>query len=268
MEFPDVSGMPLAELLSLRGRVAVVTGAGRGIGEAVARRLGEAGASLVLADVDADTAADLARRLTEELGVDACARRVDVGSPEDVDGLAEFSVRERGGLDVWVNNAGVYPNVPFLEMSPEEWDRVQQVNSRGTFLGARAAATQMVRVGRGGTIVNLASIAGLNSGGAGYGAYTASKHAVVGLTKSLATELGPHGIRAVGVAPGVIETAGLRETMVADGGAAFRAFSATLPSGRGGVPDDIARVVWFLASDLAAFITGTTVLVDGGCTVA
>lgn len=268
MEFPEVGASSLEDLLSLRGRVAVVTGAARGIGEAVSRRLAEAGAALVLGDIDDGAAAALAATLAGEFGVETRARRVDVGSVEDVDALAEFAAQELGGLHVWVNNAGVYPNVPFLEMSPDEWDRVQQINTRGTFLGARAAATQMVRAGRGGTIINMASIAGLGAGGAGYGAYTASKHAVVGLTKSLATELGPHGIRAVGVAPGVIETAGLRETMVADGGAAFRAFSATLPSGRGGVPDDIARVVWFLASDLAAFITGTTVLVDGGCTVA
>lgn len=266
MEFPDVSAEPLESLLSLSGRVAVVTGAGRGIGEAVARRLGEAGANLVLADV-ADVA-ELASSLASELGVETRSRCVDVESPEQIEELAQFAGDEFGGLDVWVNNAGVYPNIPLLDMSAEAWDRVQRVNSRGTFLGAQAAATQMVSAGRGGVIVNLASIAGLGAGGAGYAAYSASKHAVVGLTKSMAIELGHHGIRAVGVAPGVVETAGLRETMVADGGAAFRAFSATLPSGRGGVPDDIARVVLFAASDMAAFMTGTTVLVDGGCTVA
>ncbi|CAN5520351.1 SDR family oxidoreductase [soil metagenome] len=266
MTFPDPSEKPLADLLSLRGRVAVITGAGRGIGAAVARRLAEAGASLVLGDLDEQSAQDVASSVAAEFGVEARGVGLDVTSSASVGALVAVATEQFGRLDIWVNNAGVFPRAEFLDLTEDLWDRVQQVNARGTYLGARAAAVEMVRAGSRGVIVNVSSIAGVHVGAFAYSAYTASKHSVVGLTKALAAELGPQGIRAVGVAPGVIETAGILETMGRDGGATFRAFSASLPSGRGGVPDDIARAVLFVASDMAAFMSGTTIVVDGGYT--
>jgi len=263
---PDVSGRSLAELWSLQGRVAVVTGAARGIGAATARRLAESGATVVLTDRDGAAATAQAEALGREFGTTAVAAALDVTDPDAAMDLAAAVAGEHGRLDVWVNNAGVYPNQEFLGHDLGLWNDVQRINSTGAFLGARAAATQMAAAGTGGTIVNVASTAGIRAGGIGYGAYTASKHAVVGLTKALSAELGPLGIRAVGVAPGIIATEGMAETMEADGGAAFRAFAANLPSGRGGVPDDIARTVVFLASDMAMFLTGTTLVIDGGHT--
>jgi NAD(P)-dependent dehydrogenase (short-subunit alcohol dehydrogenase family) len=265
MPIPDVSGRTLADLWSLRGRVAVVTGAGQGIGAAIAGRLGEAGATVVVSDLDAGAAAATAEATTNAHGVRAVAMELDVAEAGAAAAVAARLVDELGRLDVWVNNAGVFPKDDFLEIDAERWDRVQQINLRGTFLGAQAAAARMIEAGRGGVIVNVASVAGLRGGWPGYTHYVASKHGVIGLTRSLASELGPHGIRAVGVAPSAIETPGVMEPMD-DGGEFFRNFAATLPLGRSGVPDDIARVVLFLASDLASFMTGTTLVVDAGNT--
>lgn len=260
----DVSSRSLTELWSLEGRGAVVTGAARGLGASIARRLSEAGASVVMADLDEGQVAQAARAVADATGGKVVAQVCDMTSDSAVEELASNAVEQFGQIDVWINNAGVFPDCRLVEMTPHEWDRVHAVNSRGTFLGSRAAAKAMIAGGNGGTIVNLSSIAGVAGSAVGHAHYAASKHAVVGLTKALASELGEHGIRAVGVAPGAIETEGLMETMENDGGAAFRAFSASLPAGRAGIPDDIARVVVMLATDMAMFLTGDTVVVDGG----
>lgn len=264
----DVSSRSLTELVSLEGRCAVVTGGAQGIGFAVGDRLAEAGAYVILADLDDRTAEEAADALVARHDAKVIGVRCDVADPGDVRDLADRALAEFGGLDVWVNNAGIYPNQPVLELTDEQWRRVMAVNLDGAFAGSREAARRMVEVGRGGVIVNITSTAAFRSHGAGMAHYVASKHALHGLTKSMAVELAPHGIRVLAVAPTAIETPGVdatRDAMRDAGlGDLVEQVASQLPLGRIGVADDIARVVLFCASDLSAFMTGSTVVVDAG----
>jgi NAD(P)-dependent dehydrogenase (short-subunit alcohol dehydrogenase family) len=259
---PDVSDRTLAELISLRGRRAVVTGGGRGIGAQIVRRLAEAGAAVVAGDLDGDAARAVAQEVTEASGrAIGCA--LDVSDSASLAAAADLAVSELGGLEIWVNNAGIFPATgPALDVDDAFVDRMLQVNVRGVYAGAREAARRM---SSGGVIVNLTSTAGFKAG-AGISAYVASKHAVVGITKALALDLGPLGIRVLSVAPTIIDTPGVREQMapLAEAGLDVEARVAANPLGRMGVPDDVARVVLFCCSDLAAFMTGSTVAVDAG----
>jgi NAD(P)-dependent dehydrogenase (short-subunit alcohol dehydrogenase family) len=259
---PDVSERTLAELISLRGRRAVVTGGGRGIGAQIVRRLAEAGAAVVAGDLDGDAARAVAQEVTEASGrAIGCA--LDVSDSASLAAAADLAVSELGGLEIWVNNAGIFPATgPALDVDDAFVDRMLQVNVRGTYAGAREAARRM---SSGGVIVNLTSTAGFKAG-TGISAYVASKHAVVGITKALALDLGPLGIRVLSVAPTIIDTPGVREQLapLAEAGLDVEARVAANPLGRMGVPDDVARVVLFCCSDLAAFMTGSTVAVDAG----
>ena len=266
MAVPDVSDHPLADLLSLQDRVAVVTGGAVGIGYAVAERLVEAGAAVVIGDLAPPDAAAVA--LSTRSGARVVGTTLDVSDAASIAACADLAVERFGRLDVWVNNAGIYPSAPLLELTDDAWDKVLDVNLRGSFIGAREAAARMIAAGRGGVIVNIASTAAFKAGGPGVAHYVSSKHGVFGLTKSLAVELGPHGIRALAVAPTLIHTPGIDA-----GRAGFRAaglgdiletYGERLPLGRVGVADDVARVVLFAASDLAMFMTGSTLLVDAG----
>lgn len=181
---------------------------------------------------------------------------------------ADRAVQERGRLDIWVNNAGVYPVYAPLEMTLADWNAVLALNLSGVLLGAQDAARHMIAAGHGGVIVNIASTTGLRAGSAGSTAFTASKHGVVGLTKSLAVGLAPHDIRVLAVAPGVTMTPGLqvlREEFGRTIGGDIGARSADrVLLGRPALPDEVARVVLFCASSLAAYMTGTVIPVDGG----
>jgi NAD(P)-dependent dehydrogenase (short-subunit alcohol dehydrogenase family) len=258
----DVSDAPLTELLRLPGRVAVVTGGARGIGLACCARLAEAGADVLVADIDGGAAAAAAAWI----GPRADAARVDVRQGESVRDLADRAIAQLGRLDIWVNSAGVYPVTPLLELSEEDWDGVLDVNLRGTLIGAREAARTMIAAGQGGVVVNIASTAAYRADGPGVAHYVASKFGVRGLTQSLAVELGRHGIRVLAVAPTVTLTPGLeagREPLEA-AGFALNELGPRLPLGRVAVPDDVARVVVFCASDLSLLMTGSTLLVDAG----
>jgi NAD(P)-dependent dehydrogenase (short-subunit alcohol dehydrogenase family) len=263
---PDVSDRALPELVSLRDRGAVVTGGAQGLGRAIARRLAEAGASVLIADIDEPAAAAAAGDLRERFGVVAAAVALDVADAAAVTAAADSAVAELGGIDIWVNNAGIYPSRPVLEMSDDEWDRVVGVNLRGTFIASREAARRMVQAGHGGVIVNLSSRAGYRGSGPGVPHYVASKFGVRGLTQQLALEFAEHGIRVLAVAPTRIPTPGVEAAMAgpADGAASTHGRSMVTPLGRVGVPDDVARVVLFCASDLALFMTGSTLVVDAG----
>ncbi|WOT38920.1 SDR family NAD(P)-dependent oxidoreductase [Streptomyces coeruleorubidus] len=275
---PDVSSRSLAELISLSGRRAVVTGAGRGLGRAIARRLAEAGADVLVADIESELAVTAAEGLNALRPGCAVAAHMDVSDAGSVIAAADLAVRELGGLDIWVNNAGIFPSVPALEMSDTAWDEVFAVNTRGVFLGSREAARRMREpggggeAGGGGVIVNVVSTAGFRGTAPGLAAYVGSKHAARGITRQLALEFAPFGIRVLGVAPTYVPTEGnmAAATAVAgDPAAAGDIVSVMRPSrlGRLGVPDDIARVVLFCASDLSAFMTGSTLLTDAGETI-
>ncbi|WP_214106820.1 SDR family NAD(P)-dependent oxidoreductase [Acrocarpospora catenulata] len=273
--FPDVSSRPLPELISLKGRRAVVTGGAQGLGKAIALRLAEAGADILIADLHEDAATAAAEDLRARYSVNAVGVRVDVTDSASVAAGADIAVAQLGGVDIWVNNAGIFPNVSLLDMPDEVWEQVFAVNSRGVFLGAREAARRMSATGKGGVIVNIVSTAGFKATAPGLAAYVGSKHAVRGLTKELALELAPLGIRVLGVAPTYVPTEGnIAATQAALEAAAAAGVDVTQLDvmqqsmiGRIGTPDDIARVALFAASDLSIIMTGSTLLADAGETI-
>jgi NAD(P)-dependent dehydrogenase (short-subunit alcohol dehydrogenase family) len=269
----DLAGRSLQQLLSLAGRHAVITGGARGIGLAIARRLAEAGAEILIGDRNAKAAAEAAAGLEREFRVRALAEALDVCDASSVAHLAEVAQQKFGGIQIWVNNAGIYPPRTLLETSNEEWDQVQDTNLKGVFLGCREAGRRMAEA-KSGVIINITSVSGYR-GRPAMAHYVASKHGVDGLTKALATELGPQGVRVVAVSPALTDTPGYSESMSrAGGGATQQSYQelharlrALVPLGRIGQPDDVARAVLFAASDLAAFVTGTTIFADGGVSV-
>jgi NAD(P)-dependent dehydrogenase (short-subunit alcohol dehydrogenase family) len=243
--------------------VAVVTGAARGLGAQIVLRLAEAGADVVVTDIELQGAREIARQAGERWGHRATARRLDVGDPDSIASAAQFAIDELGRLDVWVNNAGISTATgSALEVDPELVDRMLTINARGTLLGAREAAKRM---SDGGVVINIVSTTGFR-GNAGLSAYVASKHAAVGVTKALGLEFAPLGVRVLGVAPTVIDTPGVRAELASldQAGVDVEARVAANPLGRIGVPDDVARVVVFAASDMAAYMTGSTLAVDAG----
>jgi NAD(P)-dependent dehydrogenase (short-subunit alcohol dehydrogenase family) len=267
MAVPDVSARSIADLVSLKGRNAVVTGAAWGLGKGTARRLAEAGASVLIADIDAEKAAASAAELAEATGSRVISTAMDAQDSASILAALELAVREFGGIDIWVNNAGIPSATPLFDLSEEEFERVVAINLKGTFVGAREAARHMVEAGRGGVIVNVASLAGVRGISPGQAAYVGSKHGVVGLTKQMAIELGRHDIRVMGIAPGVCLT---EKTMFLADMAPEQLKQIGIPGidgsllGRVGTVDDVARVILFCASDMAMFMTGSTLLVDGG----
>jgi NAD(P)-dependent dehydrogenase (short-subunit alcohol dehydrogenase family) len=263
---------PLEQLWSLDGRVAVVTGAARGFGAAIARRLSEAGAVVVIADVREADAAATASRIAAETGHQCSSHRLDVADEQSVAELFDAVERRHGPVDVLVNNAGVFSNYYSTEMPLPEWSRIIEVNVTGTFLCSRTAARSMKARGRG-VIVNVASVDALSSSAEGLLHYTTSKHAIAGFTKSLAMELAPFGVRVNSVCPGAAMTEGTVELLQAGAPAGIDVESqwdgivARTPLGRLCQPDEIGRAVVFLASDMASFVTGVLLPVDGGILV-
>ena len=242
----------------MAGRRALVTGGAGGIGLACARRLLAEGAEVVLLDRRADA--------PSAAGIGAAPVACDVRDP----GAVAAAVTRAAGLlngpvDVLINAAGVYRIAPLLDLTPEEWDDVQAVNLRGTFLAGRAVAAALIAAGRPGAIVNISSTAGLVADAAEPSAhYNASKAGVLALTRQMAAEWAPHGIRANAVCPGVIDTPMLR---IMDDPAAGAAYLRTgVPLGRLGSAEEVAAAIAFLASDDASYLTGAAVPVDGGVT--
>ena len=264
--------MPPEQPFDLTGSVAAVTGGAQGIGYAIARRLLQAGARVLLADHDAKAVEAAAQRL----GGDVEALAVDVGDDDTGDRIVTRAVEAFGGLDILVNNAGIFPVAPLLQMPVEQIDRVLDVNLRGAMLIARATAAHMVEQGRGGRIINIASVDGIHPAMVGLAAYDTSKGGLLMFTRSLALELAPHRILVNAIAPGGVETEGvrtLRERM-APGATAEQltamaaASGAGIPLGRLAEPDEIATAAWFLASPASSYVTGSTVVVDGGMLLA
>ncbi len=269
------------------GKTAVVTGSGRrrGLGEAIARRLADEGAAVVISDIGASRDAatpDSMIGATEEmeaiagelrdLGVAASTCVCDVRDFEQVQALAAHAVSAHGSLDIWVNNAGIgYIMKPLLEVTPQDWRAVIDVNLTGAFFGLQAAAAVMVAQGRGGRIVNIASQAA-KSGFPHAQAYTASKHGLVGLTRSAAIELGPHGITVNNVCPNHVTT-GLGAwqndyfSKVVGAGSVeiyLEQMAARIPLRRAGLASDTANAVAFLCSQDAAYVTAESMNVSGG----
>ena len=255
---PEATALP--ELIDLSGRTAIVTGGAMGIGLGIVRRLHEAGASVVIADLGLGAAEEAAKALESERAKSAIALHADVADPESVERMVDAAVEAFGGLDILVNNAGIFPMLPLKDLDLETFRRVLDVNLTGLFLCTKAAAAQMIEQGRGGRIVNITSIDALHPSMIGLAHYDASKHGAWGFTKNVALELAPHDIAVNAIAPGGIRTPGVGEVDQAT----LKGFEAAIPMGRMGDPDDIGRATLFLASDLASYMTGSQLVVDGG----
>lgn len=244
----------------LTGKVALVTGASRGIGAAIARELASRGAAVAVNYAGSAGAAASVVESIEAAGGKAVALQADVCSAEDCSALVERTIEALGGLDIVVNNAGVTRDGLLIRMSADDWNTVIDTNLTGVFAVTKSAARHLMKQ-RSGAIVNVTSVIGL-VGNAGQANYAASKAGVIGFTKSVARELAPRNVRVNAVAPGFIDTdmtAGLSE-------AVRETAMAQVALGRFGAAEDIARTVAFLASDDAAYITGQTLAVDGGMT--
>ncbi|MBI3974497.1 MAG: SDR family oxidoreductase [Chloroflexi bacterium] len=249
-------------------QVAIVTGGAQGIGGATARRLAEEGARVLIADVDQETAAKNAATIREAGGT-AEALAADVGKHEDVRAMVEQAVSRWGRLDILVNNAyaplGGEGRGGALEVSEDAWDRGVDVLVKSMFLAARYAVPEMGRRGAG-SIVNISSVHGLLMA-PGALVYEAGKSAVIGVTKQMAVEFGPLGIRVNAICPGHIVTERIQERMWNDNPSGFRFFEEQYPVRRCGRPVDIANAIVFLCSDEASFITGQALVVDGGLSI-
>jgi len=249
-------------IFSLSGKVAVVTGAGRGIGRGIALGFADVGANVVLA---ARTASDIEAVAAEvrDKGGRALAVPADARNPEQVAALVDRAVGEFGGIDVLVNNAGGSFGAPFLDLSHNAWDSVIRENLDSVFLCTRAVVDRMIERG-GGSIINVASLAG-QVPYPNWSHYGAAKAAVLNLTQTLAVELGPHNIRVNAILPAYVETEFLRQRHEEDPAMRQRRLDM-LPIGRFGTPEDAAAVAVFLASDASRFVTGAQILLSGGLT--
>jgi 3-oxoacyl-[acyl-carrier protein] reductase len=249
--------------MRLRGKIAVVTGAGRGFGEGIARVFAREGAKVVVADLNGEAA----RRTAEELGTNAIAIQGDVSQRSDVQDMVNTAVEQFGGLDIVVNNAGTtHRNQPMLEVDEVSFDRVFAVNVKSIYWMAQAAIPVLRRQGRGGSFINIGSTAGIRPR-PGLVWYNGTKGAVSILTHSMAIELAPDNIRVNAVCP-VIGVTGLTEEFMGepDGAEIRQKFLATIPLGRMSTPADIANACLWLAEDASSFITGVLLPVDGGRT--
>ncbi|MGH2450950.1 MAG: SDR family NAD(P)-dependent oxidoreductase [Candidatus Limnocylindria bacterium] len=254
----------------LEGRIAIVTGGARGIGRAIGTRLAAEGASVGLVSLHQKTANEAAEFVARQ-GGRAIGLVGDVAVEDDVEAVIEKTLDAFGRLDIMVNNAGTITVVPVVESTAEEWDRVVAVNLRGTFLGSRAAAKQMIDQGESGRIINCSSGAG-RRGNALIASYAATKFAVIGFSQSLAVELAPHRITVNAYCPGHITSTPMWDFLAREFGKRTgvnpddvrRAVAHEAPLDRVGKPEEIAAIVAFLASSESSFITGESILVDGG----
>ena len=258
---------PLSQLIDFSNKKAIVTGAATGIGFAIAYRLAEAGASILIVDTNSEQAQQASQKL-RSYGYQASSLQCDVSCEEEVRSMVKIAAKKMGGIDILVNNAGIYPRIPLAQMTGDNFEQVVSVNLKGTFLCSREVSQRMLEQGRGGCIINITSIDAIHPSSEGLSAYDASKGGVLTLTKSMARELGRHDIRINAIAPGGILTEGVRalfaEQSAVQGKAQLKAFMAHMLLGRMGEADDIGRVALFLASDLASYMTGSLVIVDGG----
>src|ERR1035437_184449 len=243
----------------LGGKVAIVTGASRGIGEGIAVKLAEQGANIAFSYVSSDEKAKALEEKLSSLGVKAKAYKSNAGIYSDCENMVNEVIKEFGTVDICVNNAGISKDNLLLRMTPEQWDEVMATNLRSVFNMTKQVIRPMMKA-RKGSIINMSSIIGMR-GNAGQSSYAASKAGIIGFTKSIAAELGSRNVRCNAIAPGFVETdmtSYLKEGESAD------KYKANIPLGRFGTAEDIANVTLFLASDMSSYVTGQTISVCGG----
>jgi 3-oxoacyl-[acyl-carrier protein] reductase len=245
-------------IMQLKGKTAVVTGSGRGLGKAIALKLAQMGANIVLNDIAASDAVDATAEEFKAAGYNVIVTKGDVRSFEDVEDMVKKAVEAFGSLDILVNNAGITKDMLMIKMSEKDWDDVLDINLKGAFLCTKAAARVMMKQRRG-KIINIASVAGV-MGNAGQANYSASKAGLIGLTKTTAKELASRNITCNAVAPGLIQS---KMTEVLPDKVKEN-YLNNIPLGRFGTPEDVANVIGFLASDDSNYVTGQVIHIDGG----
>lgn len=253
----------LKELTDLTGKTAIVTGGASGIGRAIVHRLHEAGANVVLADIDEKIGTAVANELNELRRHSAAFVACNVSKPRDIEETVTKTVAIFGSLDIMVNNAGIYPLARLDDLDEDLFDKIIATDLRSVYLFTRLASAQMIKQGHGGKIINVASVDAIHPSSAGLAAYDASKHGVWGFTKTVALELAEHKIWVNAIAPGAILTPGVKK-MTGGNKQVLKLAAEAIPMRRLGDPDDIGRIALFLASDLASFMTGSMVVADGG----
>ncbi len=253
----------------LKGKVAIVTGAAKGMGKADSIKLANAGAKIVLADIDLPGCQQVADEIKKNRG-EAIIVKCDTSKKAEIDNVVVETLKKFGKIDVLVNNAGIFPFEPFLQMTEQNFEKVIDINLKGYFLMAQACAKEMQKnqpneKGQRGSIVNIASIAAVVGFG-GLAHYCASKGGIVAMSRAIALELAPMGIRINTIDPGAIDTPGANSTKMTD--EQRKAMLAPIPMKRQGNAEEIANAVLFLASDESSYMTGSTMVVDGGWIVA
>lgn len=241
----------------LKNKVAIVTGASRGIGEAIARKFCQEGASVMLCSRSAESVATIVESLSDEVG-NAKSTQADISNKADVEALVDLTLEEFDRVDILVNNAGITRDTLFMRMKDEDWDVVLQTNLTGTAYCMRRVIRSMMRQ-RSGRIINISSVVGV-AGNAGQANYAASKAGIIGLTKSVAKEAGSRGITVNAITPGFITTDMTEKISEAD----QQKMLEMIPASSFGTPEDVAETALFLASDAARYITGQAIQVDGG----
>lgn len=242
----------------LKGKTAVITGSGRGIGKAIALKLASYGANIVINDIPSSDYADETCEEIKAMGVDSIVVKGDVRSTEDVQTLVNTALEKFGKIDIFVNNAGVTRDTLMLRMSEEDWDLVMDINLKGAFNCIKAVAKPMMKQ-RSGAIVNVSSVVGV-MGNAGQANYSASKAGLIGLTKTTAKEFASRGIRCNAIAPGFIESA-MTDKLPEE---VKKEYFKAIPLAKFGTIEEVANVVAFLASDMSSYVTGQVINIDGG----
>ena len=249
----------MCNIMKLKNKIAIVTGSGRGIGKSTVLELAKEGAKVVVSDIDIKECQNVCDEI-KKIGSDAIAVKCDISKKSDVDAMIKKTMQKFQKIDILINNAGVVLMKPFVEMTEKDWDFVLDINLKGVFLCTNAVVKQMIKQ-KSGKIISVASIAG-EVGFMNTSAYCASKAGIINLTRELALELSPHNINVNAIAPGVIATK-MTEDMLKDK-KTKEVLLASTPLGRVGQPEEIGKAVVFLASDDSNFITGHTLVVDGG----
>jgi 2-deoxy-D-gluconate 3-dehydrogenase len=260
----------MTPLFDVANKNVIITGGAMGIGFGIARRFVEAGANVLLADLDAKTAEKAAAELSAMKKGKAVAFAVDIAATDAGLKTSEACVRAFGSIDVLINNAGIYPQVPLMQMTPDQFDRVLAVNLRGLVLMSKAVGARFIEQKKGGRIINIGSVDSLHPSMVGLAAYDASKGAVLMFTRSFALEMAPHGVQVNVILPGGVATEGTNRPL-APGVSPDQAraqmdmfIKMKIPLGRMGQPDEIAGAAIFFASAASTYVTGSSLIIDGG----
>lgn len=248
--------------MKLKGKVAIVTGSGRGIGKEIALALAREGANVVITSRTQEEIEKVVKEI-KALKVKVLGVRTDVSNFKEMGQLVEKTIKEFGRVDILVNNAGIFESSPLSQMTEEQWNRMMAVDLKGVFNCTRAVINQMIKQ-KYGKIINISSIAGTALGFPGSTHYSAAKAGIIGFTQTLAMEVAQYGINVNSIAPGIIET---NMTIGALGEKGLKEFAKEIPLGRTGKPEDISNLLVFLVSDDASYITGQVITVDGGLVI-